>query len=102
MYPSFRQYNQSLGSKKVYYIKKTGCPPCERLNPTMNKIMESYKDLIDTTVFDTAYDPSVYERFNVDATPVVLFVYNKNVIGKVEGANVKSILYYYDYLARLR
>lgn len=101
MYPSYRQYNQRLGDKKVIFIKKTGCPPCERLLPSMQKISSTYNGLIQTVTLDTAYDPSVYEKYNVDATPTLLFAYNGKVVGKVEGADIKAILYEYDKLARL-
>jgi len=102
MYPTFRQYNSRLGEKKVYFIKKTGCPPCERLAPMMDKIIEKYREIIKTYTLDTAYDPSIYQKYNVDATPTTLFVYNNRIVGKVEGADVKSILYYYDQLARMQ
>lgn len=101
MYPSFRQYNSRLGTKKVIFIKKTGCPPCERLLPSMQKIESKYAGLIQTITVDTAYDPSAYERYNVNATPTLLFAYNGKLVGKVEGADVKAILYEYDNLARM-
>lgn len=101
MFPSFKQYNQRLGSKKVLFIKKTGCPPCTRLEPSMQTIANKYNGLIQTVSLDTAYDPSIYEKYNVDATPTILFVYNGKLVGKVEGADIKAILYEYDKLARM-
>ena len=85
-------------SKQVYFFKMHGCGPCTKILPLINDIGQHYagpkvpnNKKVRTFVIDIKDNPGMAAIYSVDATPTTIFLYNNEVISRVEGGNQQEI-----------
>ncbi len=86
-------------SKVVYFFKMDTCGPCNRIAPFMQDISYYYSTVIKTFTVDINQRPDIAAQFGVMATPTIIFTYNDQRIGQVDGGDITKITNYYKQLA---
>ena len=72
--------------KLVVDFTATWCGPCQRIAPTFKELSAEYKDILFVKV-DVDEFEEVTEEMEITCMPTFLFLKNKKIIYKLEGAD---------------
>ena len=78
----------------------TWCGPCKQIAPRFVELSEKYKDIIFCKV-DIDEVAKLGELCEVECLPTFIFIKNKKIINKIEGANIEGVASFIDELVEL-
>jgi len=90
---TFKAFLNDDASKNQLYVidfHATWCKPCKRVSPLYDKLCEGCDNV---TYFKCDVDEAedLAEVFEVKSVPTFIFAYNRNILDKMEGANIDKI-----------
>jgi len=90
---TFKEFlNNNVTTNQLYVIDfhATWCKPCKRVSPLYDKLCSECDNVIYFKCdVDEAED--LAEVFEVKSVPTFIFAYNRNILDKMEGANIDKI-----------
>ncbi len=90
---TFKEFLNNDKTKNQLYVidfHATWCKPCKRVSPLYDKLCNSCSDVV---YFKCDVDDAdeLAEVFEVRSVPTFIFAYNRTILEKMEGANIKHI-----------
>jgi len=77
---SFEKYMEKLDSNQSFflYVYRTGCPACEELEPTLNKVIKERNITIDSIEMSKNRNShkDYFVEHNIDSTPMLIHYKN--------------------------
>ncbi|MFM2358406.1 MAG: hypothetical protein RLY16_399 [Bacteroidota bacterium] len=61
------------------------CPPCRKMEPTLNKVMAAKKGAVRLVKIDGGKDQLILAEYNVSSLPVLIYFKNKQLIWRKDG-----------------
>lgn len=62
------------------------CGPCQLMAPQLDKVADAYGERVRIGKIDADVEDDLAEYLRVHALPTLLFIKDKNVVGRLEGA----------------
>jgi thioredoxin 1 len=85
-----RVLNTGLPSILVFWRKD--CPPCEQLNPVLDRLARLYAGKALFAKVDSTDNAGLVRRYNVEQLPTLIVVQNGRVLGRTTGAASETSL----------
>jgi thioredoxin 1 len=91
----------NAGLPVVLVFWKDTCPPCDQLNPVLDRLAKDYAGKLLVAKVDAASEKPLLKRFNITALPGIVFIKNGRSEAVASGAVAESDLRRWaDYLTR--
>ena len=76
------------GSEKIVLVDfySDSCVPCKMLSPVLSQLEQEYADILDIYKVNAPYEPELAGRFDIQASPTLIFFRNGNEAGRIRGA----------------
>lgn len=90
----FKQIIRNEDTENVLYVidfHATWCAPCKKIAPDYTKLAEKYGKHMLFMKCDVDEAQELSDVFSIESLPTFVFGYNKNIIDKFEGANLKKV-----------
>ena len=90
----FKQIIRNEDTENVLYVidfHATWCGPCKEIAPYYTKLAEKYGKHMLFMKCDVDEAQELSDVFSIESLPTFVFGYNKNIIDKFEGANLKKV-----------
>ena len=90
----FKQIIRNEDTENVLYVidfHATWCGPCKKIAPDYTKLAEKYGKHMLFMKCDVDEAQELSDVFSIESLPTFVFGYNKNIIDKFEGANLKKV-----------
>ena len=90
----FKQIIRNEDTENVLYVidfHATWCGPCKKIAPDYTKLAKKYGKHILFMKCDVDEVQELSDVFSIESLPTFVFGYNKNIIDKFEGANLKKV-----------
>ena len=101
---TFKEFLNNNTTKNQLYVidfHATWCKPCKRVSPLYDKLCSECDNVIYFKCdVDEAED--LAEVFEVKSVPTFIFAYNRNILDKMEGANIDKIKTKIDELVNIQ
>ena len=91
----------NAGLPVVLVFWKNNCPPCDQLNPALDRLARDYAGKLLVAKVDAGSEKPLLKRFNITALPGIVFIKNGRSEAVASGAAPESDLRRWaDYLTR--
>ena len=90
----FKKIIRNEDTENVLYVidfHATWCGPCKKIAPDYTKLAEKYGKHMLFMKCDVDEAQELSDVFSIESLPTFVFGYNKNIIDKFEGANLKKV-----------